>query len=327
MKLVLCVPHHLSLWRVPDWFAPRLRKEFPTLRIEQLKSYDELGDAITDADILMAWSIRPEQFNEARKLRWIHCPAAAVHNLLIPEVVKSDVLVTNSSEVHGLTVAEHVMALLLACAKRLPRLRDFQHEHVWGLENLLNEWPRPRGLKGSTVLVIGMGAIGGNVARMAKALGMRVLGVREHANSADPNVERMYSFEQLRDALPEADFVVVAAPVTPKTVHMLNAERLAATKRGAYVINVARGALIDTDALVAAIHSRHVGGAALDVFEEEPLPADSALWDMKEVFITPHSAGLNENLWERHYEMLSENLLRFERGETLIGLVDKQKGY
>ncbi len=178
MKLVLCIPHKRKLWQVPAWFAPRLQVEFPDVKVVELSSYDKLDEAIVNADVLMAWSIRKEQFVKAKRLKWIHCPAAAVHNLVIPEVVASDVVVTNSSEVHGATVAEHVIALMLSLAKRLHRARDFQGKSEWGLDAMLDEIPLGRVVKGETITVIGMGEIGSNTAKLAKCLGMRVLGVR-----------------------------------------------------------------------------------------------------------------------------------------------------
>jgi len=327
MKLVLCIPHKRKLWQVPGWFAPKLCDEFPGLEVVELSSYDELDEAIKDADVLMAWSIRKEQFVKAKRLKWIHCPAAAVHNLVIPEVVASDVVVTNSREVHGATVAEHVIALILSLAKRLHRARDFQGESQWGLDAMLAETPLGRVVKGETVAVIGMGEIGSNTARLAKCMGMRVLGVRARPALWDASVERMYGLDKLDDALREADFVVIAAPVTSQTNRMMNAARFSLMKPRAYLINVARGALVDTDALLAAIREKKIGGAALDVFDEEPLPPDSPIWKTREILVTPHSAGVNENLWNLHFELLSENLRRYKDGKPLRGMVEKEKGY
>lgn len=327
MKLVLCIQHPFSLWNAPDWFATRLRDEFHGLNVIHLDRYDELDRELPDADILVTWSIRPEQSRIARKLRWIHSPAAAVHAVLIPEVVNSDILVTNAREVHGSVVAEHAMAQVFALAKRLHLARDYQRERVWAQQKLWDSPHKPCELRGSTMVLVGLGVIGSNIARIATAIGMHVVGVREHPERGSRWVERVIGFERLDSVLRDGDFVVVAAPLTEKTRGLFDAVRLAMLKPSAYLVNVARGALLDEAALSAAIAEGRFAGAALDVFDEEPLPESSPLWSLSEVLITPHSAALSENLWLRHYELLSENLRRFKVHRPLVGVVDKHKGY
>ena len=327
MKLVFCVQHPFSLWQVPEWVAERLRQEFPALEVVLLHSYKGLEDAVADADVLVAWSLRAEQFKAARKLRWIHSTTAAVHALLIPEVVASDVVVTNSRNVHGPVVAEHAMALIYALAKRLHVARDEQHKKRWAKDILWDSPARPRELAGATLVLVGLGAIGENIARAAHAIGMHVIGVREHPNRGSRSVERVVGFDRLDSVLPLADFVVLAAPLTDKTRGLFDAVRIGLLKPSAYLINVARGDLLDSVALATALREHHLAGAALDVFEEEPLPADSPLWEVEELLITPHSAALTENLWERQYDLLAENLKRFRAHRPLVGEVDKQKGY
>jgi phosphoglycerate dehydrogenase-like enzyme len=156
---------------------------------------------------------------------------------------------------------------------------------------------------------------------------MRVLGVREHPERECEGVGVMYGFDSLDVALNQADFVVLALPVTPKTHGLMNAERLARLRSKAYLINVGRGVLIDEEALVSALRARKFAGAALDVTSEEPLPSESPLWEMENVLITPHIAGLTELMWERHYEQYTENLRRFLTGKPLLWVVDKEKGY
>jgi len=327
MKLVICVHHYFQLYQAPEWLAPNLEREFPGLRAISLSSYDDLPREAADADALVAWSVRPGQLAAAKKLRWLHSTMAAVGNVLVPEVVNSDIVVTNSSSVHGPVVAEHALALLLALARQVPRSRDYQREGRWGLEALYFEGVRPRTVGGATLVVVGMGAIGSRVAQMASALGMKVFGVREHPARGGEGAEQVFGFDKLDDLLPKVDFVVLAAPVTPKTQGLMNAERLALLPRTAFIVNVSRGALLDETALVAAINEGHLAGAALDVFAEEPLPAASPLWRAPQVLITPHSAALNEHLWQRQYECICENLRRFQSGRPLLGVVDKVRGY
>ena len=327
MKLLIALHHRFKLWQVPEWFSARLRREFPQLRVVHLPSYDFVMEEIADADICISWSLRGEQIKAAKKLRWIHSTAAAVHQLMTPELRASNIVVTNARDVHGPVVAEHVIALAFALARRLPQAVKYQQEKHWAQHDLWNTEPPPRELNGATMTIVGMGGIGRPLAKLAKSLAMRVVGVREHPESGTDITDTMYGFPELDRALGEADFVVLAVPVTPKTHHLINAGRLARLKPAAYLINVGRGVLIDEDALVQALRARSFAGAALDVTTEEPLPPDSPLWQMENVFITPHIAGLTERMWERHYVHYTENLRRYLAGEPLLWIVDKQRGY
>jgi phosphoglycerate dehydrogenase-like enzyme len=327
MKLVIAVHHHFYVFVPPKSFADRIRRDFPQIEVVQLESYDGLKAEIVDADLMVASSIRAEQFKPARRLKWIHSTAAAVHALLLPEVVASDVVITNARDVHGPAVSEHAMGLMWTVGRQLHRVRDFQRKHVWAQESLWNEVPHPREMRGSTLLVVGFGAIGRSLAELAHAAGMHVIAVREHPDRPSEPAQQVFGFDGLDEALPLADFVVIAAPVTEKTTGMFNEERLRKMKRGACLFNVGRGIQLDSAALVRVIREGHLAGAGLDVFEKEPLPPDSPLWDVPEILITPHVAGFDDLLWERQYELYSENLRRYFAGESLLGLVDKQKGY
>jgi phosphoglycerate dehydrogenase-like enzyme len=327
MKIVIAVPHPFPLWRVPDWLVPRLEADFSDLRAVVVASFDELRSAISDADVLVAYSLRDGQLAKAHKLRWIHSTMAGVGPVLTPEVMRRDIAVTNASEVHGGAVAEHAFALLFALAKQLNRARDMQRERHWGLDALLADGPVPRTIAGATLVLVGLGAIGRRVAGMAKAFGMRVIGVRQDPARGGENTDRVVSFDQIDEVLPEADFVLLATPVTDTTRNMMNRERLALLRNSAFLINVARGALVDESALIAALREKRIAGAGLDVFVEEPLPADSEFWRLENAIITPHSAGLNEKLWELQYNVFAENLRRFRAGEALLNVVNKVRGY
>ena len=328
MKLLIVVHHRFELWNVPAWFGERLSREFPQLQITQRDGYDGIEEDLRDTEILLTISLRPEQFAAARKLRWIHAATAAVHQLLFAELVKSDVELTNSREVHGPVVAEHVMALIFALAKKIPQAAVLQEKHIWGQEAMWNEGARPREVAGATLGLIGVGSIGRRVAQMASALGMRVLAVREHVEKEKPpGVEAVFAASALDEMLRQCDYVVLAAPLIGATRGIINAERLAAMKPEACLINVGRGPQVDEAALVEALRSRRIAGAALDVFEREPLPGDSPLWSVENLLITPHTGSLTEKVWQRHYELFSDNLRRYRAGEPLRFVVDKQKGY
>ena len=327
MKILIVHYHRFELWHAPTWLREKLQDAFPDFIVGQLQSYDRVPEEIVDTDVFVGWSLRPEQFKIAGKLKWIHSPAAAVHQLMYPDLINSDVILTNSSGVHGPVVAEHAIAVILALAKRLPQAMHYQTRKIWAQELLWNEHPRPREVAGATVLVAGMGGIGSEFAVRAKALGMKVIAIRENPAKGAGPADEVYGAEKIDELLPQADFVLLCTPVTPATTAIINRERLNKMKFGAYLINVARGPLVDEAALIEALQEQRIAGAALDVFVEEPLPAESPFWSLDNVLITPHTAAVTEKLWERHYELIVENMKRFLAGKPLLNEVDKRRGY
>jgi phosphoglycerate dehydrogenase-like enzyme len=327
MKILIVHYHPFELWHAPAWLRERLQSEFPQLRVLQLPNYERVPEEIADTDVFIGWSLRPEQFLAAKRLRWVHSPAAAVHQLMFPELISSNVVVTNSTGVHGPVVAEHAIAVLLALAKRLPQAMRYQAKRQWSQDQLWNERPRPREVDGATVAVVGMGGIGGEFTRRAKALGMIVLAVRENPTKGAGGADQVFSSSQIDDVLPQADYVLLCTPVTPAATGLINEARLNKMKADSYLINVGRGPLVDEAALVEALKSRRIAGAALDVFVEEPLPRESPFWTLDNVLITPHTAAVTERLWERHFTLIVENLKRFLAGKPLLNEVDKKRGY
>jgi D-2-hydroxyacid dehydrogenase (NADP+) len=346
MKLLILIHHPFALWNAPVWLGERVHGEFPQIEVDQRNSYKNVQEHIRDAEIFFGWSLRGEQVAAAKKLRWIHSTAAAVHQLMSPELLASDIIVTNARSVHGPVVAEHAIAQMFALAKRLHVAGRAQQQRLWAQEQISYEEPRPTELAGSTLGLVGYGAIGRPIAESARALGMRVLVVRQHpqpennilssrasAPAVDPRVEgplpviQTFGAESLDEIIAQSDFLVLAAPLTEMTRHLINRERLARMRPTAYIVNVSRGALIDETAVTEALRESRIGGAALDVFEHEPLPADSALWDLDNLLITPHTAATSDKMWERHYALIKENLRRYLAGEPLLGLVDKHLGY
>jgi phosphoglycerate dehydrogenase-like enzyme len=327
IKVVMLHRHRFELWNAPGWVAERLRREFPELEVVHLQSYEQLDAEIGEAEGYIGWSIRPEQFVKAKKLRWVHSPAAAVHQLMFPEMVRSGVVVTNARSVHGPVVAEGVMALLLAVARRVASAVRYQQRHEWGQMAIYEERPRPRELRGATLLLVGYGAIGRELVKRARAFEMKVVVVREHPRKEE-GIE-VHGTEELDAVLPRADFVVLAAPVTPKTTGLMNRERLGRMKSDAYVVNVGRGPLVDEEALLEALREKKIAGAALDVFATEPLPRESPLWEAPGLLITPHMTAIidGDTLWARHYELIAENMRRWLAGREMLNVVDKSRGY
>lgn len=327
MKILIAADHPFELWKAPGWLGQRLERDFPQVKVVQLPNYDRVQQEVGDTEIFVGFLLKPAQFAAAKKLKWIHSPAAAVHQLMYSELIKSNVVLTNAREVHGPVVAEHAITLVLAMAKRLPRAMQYQVKHEWAQQKLWDETPRPREVADATVVVVGMGSIGREFTSRAKALGTKVVAVRENPEKGTAGADTVISIAQFDEALPQADFVVLCVPLTAATTGLINQARLAKMNSGAYLINVGRGPLIDDAALLKALRDHRIGGAALDVFAQEPLPADSPFWSLDNVLITPHTAAVTERLWERHYKLLCENLTRYIAGQKLLFEVDKQRGY
>lgn len=327
MKVLLAIHHRFELWNAPEWLGPRLQQEFPEHHFIQLTNLDNLANEIVGAEVFVGWQLRPEQFKGAKKLLWIHATTAAVHQLMFPELTASDVRVTNSTEIHGPVVAEHAIALVLALAKGLPWATKLQQQHYWGQQDLWRSAARPREIAGATLGVIGLGAIGRESVRLAKALGMQVIAIREHPERGAEGAAQIFGPAQIDQMLGQSDYVLLAAPLTPRTQALFDDRAFDKMRGNACFLNVSRGALVDEEALARALRDRKIRAAALDVFQTEPLPADSPLWEVENLFITPHTAALTERLWERHFVRINENLRRYVSGQPLLGEVDKQRGY
>src|SRR5258708_31475566 len=327
MKLLIAADHPFELWKAPAWLGQRLERDFPQLKVVQLPDYDRVPQEIGDTEIFVGFVLNPAHFAAAKKLKWIHSPAAAVHQLMYPELINSNVVLTNAREVHGPVVAEHAITLVLALAKWLPRAMQYQVKREWAQQKLWDETPRPREVADATVVVVGMGSIGREFTSRAKALGMNVVAVRENPEKGTDGADKVVSLAQLDDVLPQADFVVLCVPLTAATTGLINEARLAKMHSGTYLINVSRGQLIDEAALLQALRDRRIGGAALDVFAKEPLPPESPFWSLENVLITPHTSAVTKRLSARHYKLFCENLTRFLAGQPLLYEVDKKRGY
>jgi phosphoglycerate dehydrogenase-like enzyme len=327
MKVVLFQQHKFELWNPPPWVASQLQERFPQLEIVHPATPEDLLLQLRDAEIAIGSTLPPDELARASQLKWVHSPAAAVHQFMVPEFIASPAMLTNGRAVFGATVAEHVIALILALARQLPACLRFQTRRIWGQQLLWNSATRPKTIAGATLGLVGLGAIGSAVAERAKAVGMKVVAVRQHPEKPAENVTAVYGPQEIAKLLGQSDFVVLSAPVTPASRNLIDAERLTLMKPTSCLINVGRGALVDEVALTKALQAKQITGAALDVFEEEPLPQDSPLWALENLLITPHCAGFIENLWERHVEEISANLRRYLAGQPLVGLVDKKNGY
>ena len=326
-KLVICVVHAFSEWRPAPAFAQSIRERWPELHLVELTSYDALPPHLPDMDILVSPSLRPEQLARAVRLKWIHCTAAGVSQLMHPELRASGVTVTNAGGIFSVPMAEHSIGLLLALARNFPDSVRYQDQTTWAQQSL---WDKPQHLaelNGRLLLIVGFGSIGRELARRAKAFDMRVWGVTRSGRGDATCAERILPAAQLHQALPHADYVVIAAPETPATRHIIGAEQLALMKHGARLINIARGSLLDETALCAALSSGKLAGAALDVTDKEPLPPASPLWKTPNLFLTPHTSAVSDRLWQRETELFLRLLEEWFSGKDLSNRVDLARGY
>lgn len=279
---------------------------------------------VADADVYYG---RPsdELIAAAPGLKLIQAQSAGVDFLMkMPAVANSPVPLANTRGAHAPSIAEHTFALLLALTRGLPTCSGWQQTKYWGRND---GYRLPREIMGSTMGILGYGAIGRAIAQRAVGFGMRVIAVDLHPMMDAPYVDEVWPVDRLHDLLAEADVVAVAAPYTKQTHHMLDAAAFAAMKPSALLVAVSRGGIIDEPALVDALKAGQIAGAGLDVAEVEPLPIEHALWELPNVVLTPHLAGSSTQKERRCAEILRENILRLQRGEALINLVDKQAGF
>ena len=319
---------------MPDRLVVLYRGNLPpaTGLIEQLAdtvyaTEEELPYLLPGADALLAWvTITPairESWpdNPDKAPRWVHASSAGVDSFLFPALVDDPgVTLTNARGVYDQPTAEYVLGLILALAKDFPGTWEHQQRREWR--------PRPSdSITGRTALVWGTGPIGRAIARLLGAVGMRVCGAGRTARTDDPDFGTVHGPATLRSGLAEADYVVLAAPLTKVTRGMVDASVLAALKPGARLINVGRGGLVDEKALIDHLAAGRLAGAALDVFNQEPLPSRSPLWDMPGVMISPHTAGETTGEREALIEVFLDNLTRHLEGHPLRNIVDKRRGY
>jgi phosphoglycerate dehydrogenase-like enzyme len=326
VKILVAIYSEFACWCIPEAEVDALRKAFPAHTFVRADSDAETLERIGDADVAYSSLIARPHLAAARRLRWIHSPAAGVGGMLFPEMIASPVVMTNSRGNSALPIAEHVIAVTLALFRHLPLAWRRQTERVWAQDEF-DAGGSMRTLRGSRVLVVGMGAIGGEAARLFAAFGAKVVGIRRKPVSGPTDGIEVFTPDALHAELARADVVVLCAPQTAATVHMIGAKELGMMKQDAVLVNVSRGKLIDEAALATALESGRLRGAALDVFEHEPLAKESPLWQRHDVLMTPHVSGFHARHWPEASRLFAENLRRFEAGQPLANLVDKKAGY
>jgi phosphoglycerate dehydrogenase-like enzyme len=316
-KTLLMLPPQTATTRA---WASRLKTALPDMRIVVAESADEAARAVGEADAAFG-TIPDALLKDARRLRWLQAPQAAPPaGYYSSALIAHPVMVTNFREIYNDHIGAHIMAFVLAFARGFHHYLPRQVRREWRRE------PDDSGvihLPDATALIVGVGGIGGEAARLAAAFGMHVMGVDARRREAPPGVLKLDGPDALDALLPLADFVILTVPHTPATEGFMNRARFQRMKRTAFFINIGRGMTTRLDDLVAALRAGEIAGAGLDVFEQEPLPADHPLWTMPGVLITPHTAGHGPFLNDRRLEVLLDNCRRFLAGEPLRNVVDK----
>ena len=324
----------LSTLSFTDEFLERLRSASPRLVVSQhnAASADEVPSQYwDDVEVLCTLSAIPNPA-QAPKLRWVQLHSAGVDHVMDTPLWGSEVAITTASGIHPPNMVEYVYMVVLAFAHHLPRMLFYQARAEWPSQR----WAKfvPEELRAATMGVIGYGSVGQEVGRLAHAFGMRVLGMRRGVAGYElPDLagghqpDQSYASDQLIEMLPECDYVVLAVPFTSATYHLIDRAALRAMKPTALLINVARGPVVDEAALVDALRAGWIAGAALDVFEQEPLPADSPLWTLENVILSPHVAGFTPHYDDRGTALFAENLRRYLAAEPLLNLVDRAREY
>ena len=327
MRVLISIQQHVPHWQIPSESVAALRARFPHIDFIYAQTDQERAKGLAECDVAYTWILRPHEFEQAPKLRWLHSSAVAVETFCLPELFARGVLISNTRGVQAVPIAEHVLAVVLALAKQLPFVLENQRTARWSQNEFIGA-RLPWLLQGRTLGLIGVGTIGATIAARARAFGMRVIAMRRRlGHSSVEELDAVYGPGQLDEFLKQTDVLVIAAPLTPETMSLIGAKELARMPKGAVVVNVGRAKILDTGALVEALHSGHIGGASLDVFAPEPLPSDHPLWSAPNVILTPHTSGFRHGHWDEVVALFAENLRRFERGEDLRFRVLPELGY
>lgn len=304
----------------PDEYAALIRRRFPDLRVLSAKDAATLDCHLAEADVLLAPRFPVEVFDKARRLRWFQCTTAGVDSILPIRDRIGDLIVTNARGLHGEIIADFVMAGMTMMHWNIRQFMQEQYRREWHPREVAP-------LAERTLGVVGLGSIGIAIARRGKSVGMTVVGSKRDVTEPIAVVDKLFPPNCLAELLHLSDFVVLAVPHIPETTRLIGCEQLRQMRRSAFLVNVARGSVVAENELIEALRQGTIAGALLDVFEREPLPANSALWTMSNVIVTPHIAGSPTDYTSRVFEVFGDNLQRFLAKKPLRNVVDLRRGY
>ncbi len=309
-----------------DSYYQSIYEVWPGCRIVKALDFVSQKREIGNSQVLAVFSgnFKVDLLYEAKKLKWIQSWSAGVDQFTEPESLKylidNNIKLTTMSGVHGNIIAEHVMGLVISLSRKL-------YKFYWQQKNQQWQWIEVDQLEDRVMAIIGLGSIGQEIAARARAFKMKTIGVKRDTGTRIPNIDQLYSHDELLTVLKEADYVVVAVPLTDETHQMIGEDEFRVMKNSAYFINISRGQVVDEEMLIRALEEGHIAGAGLDVFTEEPLPPDSPLYKLDNVLITPHIAGVFPTYDQKAIKIFLENLKRFKSGSPLLNLVDYNRGY
>ncbi len=309
---------------INDDLLNNIKEIIPNWEIVISKDKEDWKKEMVDAEIIAGWRNKMVNYlpQKENNLRWIQSWSAGVDGYPVKKFAEKQIQLTTASGVHGFPISETIFAMMLSLTRNLHRYLRNQTQKKWFHENIHLE------LHKKTIGIIGMGEIGKETAKIAKAFQMHVIGVR-NSNKKESNVDEMFSQASLHDVLPKCDYVVITLPLTKETYQLFGKQELSLMKPTSFLINIARGEIVDENALIDALRDKKIAGAGLDVFEQEPLPAKSSLWDMEEVIIAPHTAGATEHYDERLVnDIFIPNLKAYlKNGKPCKNVVNFDKGY
>lgn len=311
----------LSTWSEDRDKVEQLRHRFSQIEFVVPSNDAEYAEVMPRTHVVVG-RLPQELLPQARNLRWIQNQGAGVDRLLTPEIVDSDIVVTNAQGQHAPQISEHLLTMMLCFARDFRKVLQAQRDHVWRPPDF-----SPFCLEGQTLGVVGMGGIGGALAEKAHHLGMRVIGLRRNPKEKPAFLTKLVGSHGLQELLQESDHVAVCCPLTRETTGLIGVDELRAMKPSAYIYNIGRGKIIQAEPLLQALKEGWIAGAGLDVTDPEPLPPDSELWDLPNVMVTQHTSGSVPQNDNRFYDLLGQNLERFLNDEQLLNVVDKRAGY
>jgi len=314
-------------WTLPPRFLDDLRRDFPQHTFLEAWDREALERHLPSAEVAFTAAIDRRRFDSLPRLRWVQSSAAGVGGMLGPALASSPIVLTSARGIRATSIAEHVLGVTIALSRQLHVAIRRQAAHLWAFDEI-EGGGLVRSLGGRRMTIVGLGAIGLEVARLAAPFGLRLSAIRRRPDLPSPDyVEEVSSLDRLPDRLATSDVVVLCAALTPETRHLIDRRALAAIRPGALLVNVGRGRLLDEEAVIEALGDGRLGGAALDVFAEEPLDPASPYWDLPNVIVTPHVSGAMGDYWTPLVALFAENLRRFEAGQPLLNVVDKTAGY
>lgn len=343
-RIVVDLQDQRPLWAVPHETISAIREALPA--DWQVSVVDAPVDgnadggggspaslaAIRGAEVYLGFGISPPLFAAATegaesRLRWVHSAAAGIGSSLFPAMRASEIVLTNSAGIHAPPMAEWAIAVILYFARGLDFAIHAQAKSTWDKAPFEDPNTAIREVAGATLGIVGLGGIGQEIATRAAALGMRVIATRRTPADPPNGVKRLFGPGGLDTLLAESDYLILAVPDTPSTRNLIGADELARMKNAAVLINLARGAVLDESALIQTLKSGHLRGAALDVFQHEPLSPDSPFWGIPNVLVTPHVSPTSRGYWKRETDLILENFRRYLSGGEMLNVVDKESGY